>query len=670
MPRSFDPISQLASVVLEEKERIARLWSKRLKLELHEVEVRTRDMRRPLIGMLAELGRLLRDRGEDALRLWPESVRLHGAERYEHHYGADDVARELKALQQVMLRVYARRRGGVEPEVAELIAELIGEASAAMQASYARVLRAEEVRLRETAVMESLLEHIDVGVLLAEEDGRISYATPPVSRLFGMPARALVGVDSESIRAVLLQLHARHLDGEPFRTHDLPHLRALAQGREVRGAVMVVDRMSDQKEMILELHALPVHEGDGSDVYGVVVTVADRTETMQKTRELRDAYDELRRLQGRLMQRSRSEALGQLASGAAHNLNNFLNVIRLRVTLLRRGFKPEYLDALDRSVSNIGELVARLQDFAEAQAGDELSCAHVNDLVREGLELARAEPAGEGRDVKVSLELESDPMTMVDALSLRDLAANLVRWSSARADRGTTVRVTGAEADGWAELRFEHLGGAYEQEELVRLFDPLKGKNAAPELALLLAVGRGHVQRWGGELWAENLPDGRGAVFHLKLPVAAEANAEVEEPARAAPPRPQIEAQTVLVVDDEPENARILAQVLTDEGYEVRTAHSGEQALTMWEQGNFDAALLDAVMPDQSGWSVARAIRQRTPSALIAMVTGADVRGQNRENLALVDAVFRKPIDVEALDDFLTRSGREEREDASAPTVH
>lgn len=669
MSRSFDPVQQLALVVLDEKERIARLWSKRLKLELHEVEVRTRDMRRPLLRMLAELGRLLRDRGEEALRLWPESVRLHGAERYELRYDASDVARELKALHQVLLRVYTRRRGGVEPEVAELIAELIGEAAAAMQSSFARVLRAEEVRMRETAVMESLLEHIDVGVLLAEDDGRISYATPPVSRLLGLPARALVGVDTEGLRAVLLQLHARHLDGEPFGVPDLPHLRALSQGREVRGAVMVVDRMSDQKEMMLELHALPVRESEGSEVYGAVVTLADRTDTLMKTRELRGAYDELRRLQGRLMQRSRSEALGQLASGAAHNLNNFLNVIRLRVTLLRRGFKPEYLDALDRSVSNIGELVARLQDFADARANEDLGPTPIPEVLREGLELVGPDPSRGGKSVEVRVAPDVDATAMVDALALRELVANLVRWSRARADDGSTVRISGGVEDDWVELRFEHEGGAYSQEELVKLFDPLKGKNAAPEIALLLAVGRGHVQRWGGELWAENLPDDRGAVFHLKLPLSAEAH-EAEEKPRVQPPRPQIEAQTVLVVDDEPENARILAQVLTDEGYEVRTAHSGEQALKMWDRFTFDAALLDAVMPDQSGWSVARAIRQRTPGALIAMVTGADVRGQNRENLALVDAVFRKPIDVEALDEFLIRSGRERRADASVPTVH
>ena len=69
-------------------------------------------------------------------------------------------------------------------------------------------------------------------------------------------------------------------------------------------------------------------------------------------------------------------------------------------------------------------------------------------------------------------------------------------------------------------------------------------------------------------------------------------------------------------------------------------------ALQLWERRRFDAALLDALMPDMSGWELARELRRRAPEALLAMVTGMDVRGQNRANLALVDAVFRKPIDV------------------------
>jgi CheY-like chemotaxis protein len=192
-----------------------------------------------------------------------------------------------------------------------------------------------------------------------------------------------------------------------------------------------------------------------------------------------------------------------------------------------------------------------------------------------------------------------------------------------------------------------------------RLFDPLNREAWAPQLSLLLAVARSQVQRWGGELTVENLPEGSAFVVRLPLARPSEevaARAEAARAAAAVGPRRFQQTRRVLVVDDDPDNARMMAEVLSEEGYEVKVAYNGDVALKMWEERRFDAALLDAVMPDMSGWEVARELRKRSPQALLAIVTGMDVRGQNRANLALVDAVFRKPIDVGALDDFLGQS--------------
>lgn len=675
---SFEPTAVLASVITEERERIARLWSKRLNLELSEVEARGRDLRAPLLNIVTELGRLLRDRGEDAVKLWPEVVRSHGAARYDMRFEPEDVARELKALQQVLLHVYARRRSTLEPEVAALIADLIGEAAAAIHSSYARLLRTEEVRLRETAVMESLLQHIDVGVVVGEVDGRLSYATPPVSRLLGLPARVLTGANVEGMRAILTQLDARQMNGETFRVADLPLVRVLREKAEVRNISMLVKRPSDGREVVLEMTALPVQEDGSREILGVVQTLVDRTENTQKSRDLSQAYDHLQRLQGRLLHRTRAQALGQLASGAAHNLNNFLNVIRLRVTLLRREFKPEYLDALDRTVTNVGELVSRLQDFATARSVDEPTEAHFGAVLKEGVAMARRELEQGAQPVRLELNLDGDPVAKIDPIGLRELLVNLSLSARRRMKEGEPLRLISRVNEGWIEVALEFAGAPYSPDEIIRLFDPLKGETPAPQLSLLLAVGRHQIQRWGGELWLENLPDGSGAAFRLRLPVLETAVVTKEREAaegvvRAGRARPQ--ARRVLVVDDEPENARMMSEILTEEGYEVCVATTGEEARKTWAQSHFDAALLDGLLPDVSGWAIAREIRRDAPNALLAIVTGGDVRGQNRDNLALVDAVFRKPIDIGALDEFLSqvsaRSDDEEEErGGTEPIVH
>jgi CheY-like chemotaxis protein len=167
----------------------------------------------------------------------------------------------------------------------------------------------------------------------------------------------------------------------------------------------------------------------------------------------------------------------------------------------------------------------------------------------------------------------------------------------------------------------------------------------------------------------ENATTGRGGAFVVRLPRVQQASEEVARPGEFRPAGPTRFQKTrrVLVVDDDLDNARMMAEVLGEEGYEVQVAHSPEVALHMWERQRYDAALLDAVMPEMSGWELARELRRRSPQVLLAIVTGMDVRGQNRANLALVDAVFRKPIDVGALDEFLAQSEATGRGEGAAP---
>lgn len=659
----INPIEALSELLQEELERVARLWAKRLRAETYEVNIPGRDLRAPLRRLLNELARLLRDRGEDAVRLWPEVARSHGAFRYEQNFDPEDLAREFKALEEVLLYVYARRNEYIEYEVAALVAELVWEAHAAAQASYARVLRTEEVRFREAAVMESVLNQVDVGILLAEVDGTVSFATPPVSRLVGVPMRAVVGARAvNTLTPVLTQVNARHLNGDPFKASDMPFLRALKEKGPVRGVMMVVERPGGT-EATLEMSATPVWEEEG-ELAGAIQTFTDRTESANKTKALESAYSELRRLQGRLLQRTRQQALGQLAGGAAHALNNFLNVLRLRITLMQREFKPEHLEALDKTVQQIGELVGRLQEFNVQRTQEHPTNVPVDQTVREALELARGELEQREHPVYVDLELGTSGEVRADAGFFRELVVNLLLSARDRMEGGGRLKVkTRRDEEAWLTLRIEDEGPPYAVEELSQLFDPLRRDPGAPQLSLYLAVARSQVQRWGGELTAENSTSGAGAAFVVRLPRVHEARPAEPRPegTRAEVTRPEAprrfqQTRRVLVVDDDLDNARMMAEVLGEEGYEVQVAHSPEVALGMWDRRRFDAALLDAVMPEMSGWELARELRQRTPQALLAIVTGMDVRGQNRSNLALVDAVFRKPIDVGALDDFLAQT--------------
>ncbi len=665
-----EAIDALLRLLQQEQTRIVRLWAKRLRRELQEIELPGRDIRAPLAEQLASLIRLLETRGEDALWLWPETIRAHGGRRYDQRFNPDDLARELKGLELVLLQVYARHHDAIDPAVAEVIAELIGEAQAAVHSSYARVLRTEEVRFREAAVMETILQHVDVGILLIEPDGEVVYATPSVGRLTGLPTRSFVG-PSQALAASLRQLNARHLDGRPVRLPELPSSRSLEANGAVLAGWMSIRRLPDGAELIVEMAATPIwEEHEERELAGVVLTLTDRTESAQRSRELSKAYEELQRLQGRLMQRTRVHALGHLAGDAAHTLNNFLNVLRLRLTLYQRDGKREHIDALDRTVQNIGELVARLQELAQGDIEDEMRVVDLTTLTNEAIDFARPELESLRADVRLSSKVAGQAVVTVDVALMREIIVNLVLAAAERAQPGGQVEVTNEVHGDSVSLRVRSTGSAFMPEEEARLFDPLKARSASPQLFLLLAVGRAHVRRWGGELSSEPAGsdnEGWGMVFRLNLPLVARQQ-RADEP--VTPPKRRAQStRHVLVVDDDIDNARMLAQLLEEEGYETMVAHSGSQALQCWEAGSYDAALLDVVMPDMSGWELARRLRTHSGDVLLAMITGADVRGQNRSNLALVDAVFRKPIDIDALDEFL--SGVETRRDEeNMPTLH
>jgi signal transduction histidine kinase/CheY-like chemotaxis protein len=537
--------------------------------------------------------------------------------------------------------------------------------SAAIQSAFARVLRTEETRFREAALMESVLYQVDVGILVAEVNGTLSYATPPAARLLGLPARALVGNrGTTGLSSLLAEIHAEHENGRPFQASELPVTRALKEKAGVREVTMRIQRPG-RGSAVLEMSATPLFEEDGSqELVGAIQVMVDRTESSERARELARAYDELRQLQARLLERSRTLALGQLASGAAHALNNYLNALRLRIALLRREYNPEHLNALDRTVGKVGELVSRLQEFSVHRWEEELVHAPVRSVVREALELAQAELSEPGREVRIERNLEGlGGQSRVDVSALRELLVNLLLAARDRMPGGGVLRVNGSQRDDEWRVDLEDQGPRFSEEELSRLFDPLEPRSRAPQLSLVLAVARNQVRRWGGDLIVRNRQDQKGATFRVTLPSApGEPEQPVPEEPKARAFGPRERPRCVLVVDDDPDNASILAELLGDEGYEVEVARDGAEARQRMDHTHFDAAFLDALLPDCSGWDLARELRERSPQALVAMVTGADVRGQNRQSLALVDAVFRKPVDVGALDDFLRQPHEERRE--------
>lgn len=648
----------LGSFLAESADRISRRASKELKHELVQ-GLSWQQRRRAIPSYVQELGSLLLERGEAAPRLWGEVVRPHGASYFEARRDSGDLVREFRVLEQSVIDEWDRKMGPMDRAVLQLLTACIGEGTSAAVAGYVHRLRTERVEFRESALIETILSYLDEGILLVEADGTFSYATLPAYELFGTELRAALGQSlSDPAMGLLLQrLNARTVEGEPIGPKDLAPLESLRAGTEPGASFVRIHEGG--AERILEVTPLPIwQEGSAGerlqDLRGAIVTVRDRTESYRKSESLRQANEELAELHARLLHRSRSQAMGELASGAAHALNNLLNAMNLRLRLLRESPTPAQIDALERSVGDIAALVSRLQEFAARRPAGVAGSTDLDAIVSEALALARpeAQRTGEG-DVRLVTDLRAPPPIRANTSALREMLVSLMLYAHEQLAAGGELRLsTEPLASGGARCTLAYrTGGAPPEAEA--WFEPFLGAEGPASIALVAASAREPMTHWGGALDARSLPD--GAEFILTFaPVATEAPRP--EPITMTTP---LTHRTVLVVDDDPDNATMLAEVLAAEGHETDMATTGKEALAKWREREFDVALVDLLMPDMSGTQIAAELLKVRPGARIALVTGWELDAEQRKT-APVHAIFRKPVDLTRLLAFLGPVAQEE----------
>lgn len=378
------------------------------------------------------------------------------------------------------------------------------------------------------------------------------------------------------------------------------------------------------------------------------------------------AEDELARAHARLEEQDRLRAVGELASGVAHDVNNTLHAIAMHLALLRRtpevmAHRAVAIEALTRIVADAGERVARLQDFARQRGDAAPSSFDPAAVVREAVEMVGAELLGgeQGRpQVKVALDLPPVRRAVGFDAELRQVFVNLLLNAREAMPGGGTVRIGARDAGDWVVLVVSDTGAGIPSEALPRVFDPFFTTRPGRGTGLGLSIARTVMRRIGGSISAHNAPDG-GAVFTLQFPAAP--------PEEAAPPRapdaPAAEASArarVLVVDDDADNLEVTRLALEELGNEVATAASGEEALAAAARAPApEVVLCDVGMPGMSGWDVARRLRELAPAAAIYMVTGwAQELAPDDPRRALADGVLGKPLDLARMAQVVAAAAR------------
>ncbi len=387
---------------------------------------------------------------------------------------------------------------------------------------------------------------------------------------------------------------------------------------------------------------------------------------------LQQAFDDLRQTQQTAMQQERLRALGQMASGIAHDINNAIAPVSLYTESLLETEELSsrargYLQTIQRSIEDVALTVARMREFYSPREPQlTFAAVEINVLVQQVIDLSRPRwsdfPQKRGAVIQLATELAPDAPTFQGVESeIREALVNLIfNAVDAMPDGGTlTLRTkvaTNESALSCLAVEVCDTGLGMDEETRRRCLEPFFTTKGERGSGLGLAMVYGIVQRHSGDIEINSAP-GQGTVMRLLFPIGASA-AEPGKPAAGFAPAPR---QRILIVDDDPLLIRSLRDALETDGHTVVSAHSGQEGIDTFraacaEPDSFTVVFTDLGMATVDGWKVAGAVKAVSPSTPVILLTGWGERLlAEGELLPHVDLVLSKPPKLRDLRQALSR---------------
>jgi PAS domain S-box-containing protein len=392
---------------------------------------------------------------------------------------------------------------------------------------------------------------------------------------------------------------------------------------------------------------------------------------------LQMAYDDLRLTQQAVMQQERLRALGQMASGIAHDINNAISPVALYTdSLLER--EPNlsaqgrsYLETIQRAIHDVAATVARMREFYRQRESQlTLTGVHLNPLVQQVVDLTRARwsdmPQQRGMVIQMRTELAEDlPAVMGIESEIREALTNLIfNAVDAMPEGGAlTLRtqvVGDLSAPSWqVRMEVSDTGIGMDEEARRRCLEPFFTTKGERGTGLGLAMVYGMVRRHGAEIDIESAL-GRGTTIRLSFvaPVIAAAAPAQSTAVQAAPA-----ALRILVVDDDPLLLKSLRDTLEGDGHTIVVANGGQEGIDLFrtamnDKQTFDVIVTDLGMPYVDGRQVAGFVKAASPSTPVILLTGWGHRLMTEGDLPEhVDILLSKPPKLRELREALARCG-------------
>jgi signal transduction histidine kinase len=383
-------------------------------------------------------------------------------------------------------------------------------------------------------------------------------------------------------------------------------------------------------------------------------------------------------MQERLTQAARLKALGEMASGVAHDLNNTLATILGNVELLLLEVddhnQRNQLMQLKQATLDSSVTVKRIQAFGlREQTRNHYQPVSLTQVASEVIELTRPRWQNQLQrrriPVNVSKKLSGNLFVMGSSAELKEVITNLVFNALDAMPKGGTLSLSSyiehnessIRTGNFAVLEVHDSGIGIPPEIAPNIFEPFFTTKGQSGTGLGLSMARQIINEHQGEITFKS-ESGFGTTFLIKLPLLKleeHQSKPLSEPvviSRAKKARSSKKCK-ILVIDDDESLANILLRILVRQGHEVKLASNGILGLELFKHNNFDIVLTDLNMPEMSGFEVVRSIREFNSKIVVAFITGwGNELSQEVITAAGIDLVIAKPYRIEEVNILLEKA--------------
>ena len=458
--------------------------------------------------------------------------------------------------------------------------------------------------------------------------------------------------------------------GDDFVLHDFNDAAEASTGGRIRDALggTASGWFGDQPEIMSGFHACAAEQrttrrevhyryrqtGLERDLAVTYVFVPPRT-VMAHIEDITEAKQAQHQREA-MAQSEKLRALGQMATGIAHDLNQSLMLVASYSDLARQALAmdpPNLVELEDllatttQAALDGGETVSRLLLFTRAAPGRDLQLVDLSKVVRDAAQLTaprwRDAAQAEGYRISLHVDAQGQPTIQGSPAQLRDLMTNLIFNSVDALPSGGTINLRVAAEGGQGVIEITDSGAGMTAEVQARMFEPFFTTKGEGGTGLGLAMVFGIVKQHGGHIEVRSAP-GDGTSLRVILPLAEASAAELPRRGAAAevePPR----SLRILTVDEEPMMTKAVVRMLKPSGHVVTVAASGEEALEKLAQQTFDVIVSDMGMgAGMNGWELAEAVKRRWPKVRFLLATGWGAAIDPGEAQSRgVEAVLSKP---------------------------